>query len=60
MWPEKSILGRRKGVQKSKGNCRMFPKAENSECGRIVRDTGARTRRVLHVIARVLESIRRG
>lgn len=38
----------------------MFPKAENSVSGRMVRDTGARTRKVLHVIARVLESILRG
>lgn len=30
MRSEKSSLGRGKGIQRSKGNCRMFPKAENS------------------------------
>lgn len=29
MRSEKSILGRRRGIQKSQGNCRMFHKAEN-------------------------------
>lgn len=60
MRSEKSILGTGRAYQRARGNCRMFPKVENSECGRMVRDTGARTRRVLPVIGRVLESILRG
>lgn len=52
--PEQSIAGRR-GIQRSKGNCSMFPENADSVGVRgwwAIKGIG--TRRVIHVIAREL------